>query len=267
MRTSPPRIFVGTLESGEIEFSACRAAILAQTGIMVTHAVISGLPEHEAHNALWEKWNKNKSAHDLFVKVDADTVLIDNGALFRIWCLFSEDPSLSGAQIYLHDHFSDSLIAGLNAFTPSVIFTPSASRLRSDHADSGHTKVLKPNDLMHLAPIGIHAPTPGRDQSLFYGYHRWLKGQSETLRKVALAHQSQPNESRRDALIGAFTASEMSGKFKAIPLLKKILRRFGMNEVPPTKTALLEAAERAERKSGFNSSFDTFIKTVLRGES
>ena len=55
------------------------------------HEIISGLREHEAHNKLWEKWNSVKAKHDLFVKIDADTVLNDEHSLAKIAELFERD--------------------------------------------------------------------------------------------------------------------------------------------------------------------------------
>jgi len=72
-----PRVFVGTLACGEAERVECSAAVAAQTGVSVTHAVIEDLPELEAHNALWDAWESAQAGHDLFVKIDADTVSHD----------------------------------------------------------------------------------------------------------------------------------------------------------------------------------------------
>ena len=248
-----PKIFIGTLESGESEFSQCKAAIAGQKGVTIFHHVVSGLSEFEAHNALWTEWNRVKEGYQLFVKIDADTVLIGDDALLRIWTVFSTDARVSGAQVFLHDHFSDGLIAGLNAFTPVVKFTPSKSRLNADHADSNHTKIFKPKDLMHLAPIGLHAPSPGDDQSLFYGYHRALKEQTELLAQVVAAYQSKPNRSRRLALLGAFIAKiRTRGIYRWFP------------RAPLSKKALALSAKRIESKKNFGRILDEFISNFPR---
>ena len=121
------KIFVGTLYSGESEFEACCKEIEKQIGVEVHQKVFSFLPEYAAHNELWSYWEKVKDNFDLFVKVDADTVLNDNFALLKISQLFN-DIDVTGAQILLHDYFTDDLIAGLNVFSKQVIFKPSRRR-------------------------------------------------------------------------------------------------------------------------------------------
>jgi len=202
-----PRIFVGTMASGEAELDACRAAVAAQRGVAVQHHEIRDLPELEAHNALWDAWDAAKAGFDLFVKIDADTVLIDDGALARVYALFAADSSVTGAQILLHDYFTDSLIAGLNFFRPQVTFIRTANRLRPDVADAGHDRVLKGEVVAHLAPIGWHCLNPSPLQSFHFGLHRALKSQDETLCRVAGVWLRERDEARGWALAGAMTAS------------------------------------------------------------
>lgn len=247
-----PKIFVGTLESGETEFTDCAKAIQNQSGVTVNHQVVSGLPEGEAHSRLWERWNTAKKSHDLFVKVDADTVLVDDGALLRVWKLFESDPEVTGVQIYLQDYFSDSFIAGLSAFSPDVLFTPSNDPLKPDHADTGHKKVLKPESLLNLAPIGFHAPRPGFEQSLFYGYHRFLKGQYPILLKVMEAYKVEKDEPRRNALLGASLAlrDHKRGRF-----WRKISKRLNLQNKLLKKSALRETALEWLKKTTFDREF------------
>ncbi len=200
-----PRIFVGTLGSGESEFASCCAAIAAQTGVIFTHHIIENQPEFEAHNMLWAAWNENKSTHDLFVKVDADTILNRNTALCEIADLF-KDERVTGAQILIHDYFTDHLISGLNAFSPRVVFKNAKRKLFADHADTGHDIVLKGDVVKHLAPIAWHGHNPSPRQSFHFGLHRQLKGQSDILKKTAEAWLKYQDESREWALAGAASA-------------------------------------------------------------
>ncbi|MFA7275263.1 MAG: hypothetical protein WC043_00490 [Pseudobdellovibrionaceae bacterium] len=202
---STPRIFVGTLACGEAEFESCCAAIAAQTGVQITHHVIKDQPEYEAHNMLWRAWSDNKSSHDLFVKIDADTVLNRNDALKDIAALFCE-PDVTGAQILIQDYFTDDLIAGLNAFSPLVEFHQSKKRLFADHADTGHKKVLKGDCVRHLAPIAWHGKHPSARQSFHFGFHRKLKGQQDVLKKTAQAWRENKDNAREWALAGAASA-------------------------------------------------------------
>jgi len=199
---SLPRIFVGTLSCGEAEFEEACQAVQQQQGVLITHHVIADQPEYFAHNMLWQAWLEQRQAHDLFVKVDADTILNRQTALSEIAELF-KNPEVTGAQILLQDFFTDGLIAGLNAFSPSVQFRPSRSRLFADHADFGHRTVLKGASVASLAPIGWHCRYPHPYQAFHYGFHRALKKQHDVVVKLARAWRANPIEGRSWALAGA----------------------------------------------------------------
>ena len=84
-------IFIGTLFNGESEFFEHSKAINSQDKVNYTHHVIKNLPEHEAHKQLWLDWESNQNKFDLFVKIDADTVLNRSTALYEITKLFEVD--------------------------------------------------------------------------------------------------------------------------------------------------------------------------------
>ena len=202
---SHPRIFVGTLASGEAELEKCCQAIESQQGVEVRHHIISDELEFEAHNKLWESWAQAKSDYDLFVKIDADTVLCRPTALADISLLFV-DPAVTGAQILLHDYFTDRLIAGLNAFSPVAQFHKSSRRLFADRADSNHNVVLKGDVVKHLAPIGWHCIHPHPRQAFHFGLHRALKKQLEVIKRCASVWLEKRDEPRSWALTGAMAA-------------------------------------------------------------
>lgn len=200
-----PRIFVGTLACGEAEREECLAAVAAQTGVSVTQAVVENLPELEAHNALWDAWEAAKASQDLFVKIDADTVLARPTALAEIAALFS-DEAVTGAQILLHDFFTEQLIPGLNAFSRAVIFRRATDRLWTDRVDGGHRLVLKGESVRHLAPIGWHCRMPHPRQAFHFGLHRALKKQEAMIARCAEVWLVEHDEARAWALAGAMSA-------------------------------------------------------------
>lgn len=200
-----PRIFVGTLACGEAELADCRQAVASQTGVAVTHVVIENLPELEAHNALWDAWDSHKVSCDLFVKIDADTVLARDTALAEVAALFA-DPEVTGAQILLHDYFTDRLIAGMNAFSPAVVFKRGTDKLYTDRVDSNHKRVLKGEPVAHLAPIGWHCLHPHPRQAFHFGLHRALKKQRDVIQRCAEVWLQQRDEARGWALAGAKAA-------------------------------------------------------------
>ena len=199
-------IFVGTLESGEGDFEQCKKAIADQKDVQVVHKVISGLSEADAHNALWNSWAEAKSnGCNLFVKIDADTVLNDVTALKTIQGMFQSDPTLSGMQCYLHDYFTNEKIYGLNCFSSSVIFNETKDPLMCDRGiDVGHTNVLRGNSLpSRLNPAASHCFRAIPKQAFHYGVHRSLKEQKDTLQKVKVQWQKSKDDIRMWALLGA----------------------------------------------------------------
>lgn len=201
-----PTILVGTLASGEAELEESKKAIEQQTGVSVEHVVISGLPELEAHNRLFQLWNERRGTTDLFVKVDGDTVLIDKNAVHRIYALF-EDDEVTAAQIPLHDYFTDDLIVGLNCFSPAVSFGLSDDPLYCDRMQEiGHKRILRDAETASVTPIGWHCKYPHPRQAFHFGYRRFLKGQTEVVRKVMQAWQQSKGEGRVWALAGARAA-------------------------------------------------------------
>jgi len=204
-----PKIFVGTLEAGESEFEECCQVISRQRNVEITHHIISHLPELDAHNQLWKKWEDVKKGYDLFVKVDADTILIDKLALHRIWKLFEGDRRVTGAQILLHDYFTDNLIPGLNSFTPKVKFQSTQNHLMPDRSDTNHDVVLNGKEVQYLAPIGWHCKYPSPKQSFHFGLHRALKKQDDILKKICnlWVKSGYPDDSRSWAITGYMAAS------------------------------------------------------------
>jgi hypothetical protein len=197
--------FIGTLFNGEAEFEEHTNAIKTQVNVNYKHHVIKNLSEYKAHQQLFLDWEKNSVNFDFFVKIDADTILNRSNALVEIASLF-DDPQVTAAQIRLLDYFSNSLIPGLNTFSPKVKFRRKAKRLFPDIVDYNHLKVLKVKETQSLEPIGYHCLNPNQRQSFYYGYHRMLKDQHNILKLVAnewIAHQ---DESRLWALFGAQAA-------------------------------------------------------------
>lgn len=203
--TQQPRIFVGTMYTQEGEFKDCVARIEAQENVKVSHIVISNLKEKEAHNALWKAWRDVKDVHDLFVKIDADTVLASTTTLADIYAQFAADKRVTGLQAPLYDYMTDSLINGLNVFSPQVVFNDTNDELYCDRkVDEGHDIVLRERDLPEsLIPAGFHCFDPTDRQAFHYGLHRMLKGQTVTLDKVFNAWVRDRDRARLFALVGA----------------------------------------------------------------
>jgi hypothetical protein len=205
---STPRVFVGTLYCKEGDFQEHCKMISLQRDVNISHHVIADLPEKDAHNSLWDAWNRSKTEYDLFVKIDADTVLRDEETIKRIWALFEGNPRLTGIQAPLHDYMTDGLINGLNCFSPKVIFNPTNDGLYCDRGvDTGHDQVLRQGQLPpELEPAGYHCHHATDKQAFHYGLHRALKGQADIMLRVQKAWLTHRDRIRGLALAGTAAA-------------------------------------------------------------
>lgn len=205
-----PRIFVGTMHACEGDFQTCIDTIRSQKDVVVSHFIVSGLKEKEAHNALWHAWRQAQDSNDLFVKVDADTVLASEHTLSQIWKLFEANPRLTSVQAPLHDYMTNGFINGLNAFSPRVIFNDTRDELYCDRVDTGHDERMQSGDVPdYLKPAGLHCFHANDRQAFHYGVHRALKGQREVMGRVHKAWSLGRDRIRSFALIG----SAFHGKF------------------------------------------------------
>lgn len=206
------KIFVGTMSCGEGDFDECCKAISLQRDVDVEHQVIKNLPEKLAHNTLWEAWRERQSSHDLFVKIDADTVLKNDSILFEIASIFANDPRVTGIQAPLHDYFTDGLINGLNCFSPKVIFQNSSDDLFCDRqVDVNHDIIIGSSQVpQSLIPAGNHCHFSSDIQAFHFGVHRALKGQWHIIEKVRGAWAKNKDRKRGLVILGARVSGQFS---------------------------------------------------------
>jgi hypothetical protein len=219
------KIWIGTMESGENDFVACCAAIrnsclkaLNNSTIEgYEHSIVSGLPEHEAHAKLYELWNEAKTSFDLFLKVDADTVLMHNNVVTDVVMLFKSNARLTGIQAWLYDHMTDGNIYGLSCMRNTVSLSRINDKLHPDRVDlpSTHDVVLRGDALPRsLIPAGKHCCDANAEQAFRFGIHRALKGQFHIIDRVRIAWKSSNDVQRGFALLGAKQARELSNGLK-----------------------------------------------------
>lgn len=207
-----PKVYVGTLYCGENDFDSCVESIISQKSVQVTHHIIKNENEQEAHNKLWDSWNKVKNEHDFFVKVDADTVLAHDFVLENFWSMLSSNSRITGIQAPLHDYFTNSHINGLNCFRNNVIFMNSTDSLYCDrNVDTGHDIVIKSNDVIdELKPAGYHCHNANAKQAFHYGVHRTLKKQVATMNLVKATWKIYKDDIRAYALLGSMYAKKFT---------------------------------------------------------
>jgi hypothetical protein len=203
------RVFVGTLYCGEGDFATSAKALVGQQDVDITCQVIDDLPEKEAHDTLWDAWADAKKDHDIFVKVDADTVLQHPRVLNDICDMFASDERLTGVQCWLHDYFTDSFIYGLNCYSCRVVFKHTDDNLFCDRVDTNHDRVLRGAALpKSLQPAGLHCHHANELQAFHFGLHRQLKGQGNILYNVRKAWERDNDILRAWALVGAHVANQ-----------------------------------------------------------
>ncbi len=208
-----PKVFVGTLYSGESDYVTCLEHLQGQMDVEVTHFMVSHLPEKEAHEALWAEWRRVKADHDLFVKLDADVVLHSAIVLSEIHRALASAPGATGLQAPLNDFMTDREICGLNAYAPTVEFARGGDPLFCDRGmDVGNTRILRGGELPEtLRPAGLHCFYANERQGFHYGVHRMMKAQKQVMLDVAQAFAVHCDRVRGFALIGAVSC----GKFMA----------------------------------------------------
>ena len=195
----------------EGDFLTCMRRIQEQKNVIVSHFIVSGLKEKEAHNALWHAWRGQQKTMDLFVKVDADTVLATENTLSQLWSLFAAEPRLTSVQAPLHDYMTDGFINGLNAFSPKVIFNDTQDELYCDRVDTGHDLRIQSGEVPeYLKPAGYHCHHANERQAFHYGVHRSLKGQHEVMGRVYKAYQRDKDRIRAFALLGSAVADRFA---------------------------------------------------------
>lgn len=200
-----------TLYNKESEFEACLNKIKSQSNVQIEHKIIANLSEFDAHVSLVNYINSCKMNFDFIVKIDADSILSNNNSLSKVFDLISSHKA-QGASLKMFDYYSESLINGMNFFTPQVEFIKPRKFLFPDRIDIPSGSILKGKVVQHLEPIAQHCEFPSNMQAYFYGYRRALKQQKEIMGLVAQSYLSKFDEARAWALIG-MKDSQKSGQF------------------------------------------------------
>jgi hypothetical protein len=167
------RALVGTLFAFENELDACVDAIERQKDVALEHFVIRGRPNREAHAELYRTFMQRAGDFDLFVKVDADMVIDDEGLIACVAGRFRDDPTVDQAEIRVFDWFSDQLVPGMNFFRSSVRWPERPDGLYVDETPVPAERRVK--HWRELEPAARHCPDPSPFQSFHFGLHKGLK--------------------------------------------------------------------------------------------
>lgn len=198
------RTLVVTLSSGEAEELESRQSVSSQIDCDLTHNTISNFSEQEAHNQLLTLFRDNVDNFDLYVKVDADTIITHANAFKIVHNVISETGA-AAAQLGLNDYFSCTQILGLNFYHPKRnLFNPTSDPLFCDRSIVHLAKHLYVNDFKtyNINPVGLHCAYPHDRQAFHYGYHRGLKNRPQLEIEVKTAAIKHKDRARILAVLG-----------------------------------------------------------------
>lgn len=173
--TTRMKFLIGILYCGESQYEACKAAIEAQSHTDWELFEVKDLPNHEAHQTLFQTFSDNSSKFDAFVKIDADMELCHNDFLKELALYFTSHASIDQVTMKVDDFFTGRLIWGLNAFRSSVVFSNS-DEVYTDKAaqvEEGRFAHLKRHKT--LVPAAWHGFNPTDYQAFYFGCHKAVK--------------------------------------------------------------------------------------------
>lgn len=167
------KILILILDSGENELQTSLRSLDQQTYKNWDRVIFSNLPNKTAHDTLYSSIMANSNKYNLFIKLDADMVLINKHTLKNIVYFFNSNPNVDQANFSVYDIMSDWDIMGLLVFTNNARWSITNEKLFVDHAPTIHGKRFlvwgSPS------PVALHCSNPHNFQAFHYGAHRALK--------------------------------------------------------------------------------------------
>lgn len=209
-----PRALVVTLSSGEAEEAESAVSVAKQTGVTIDHRVIRDLPELDAHNALLELFRSGVGTYDIYVKVDADTIIDHDDAFLKVHDKLTSTNACA-VQLYLHDYFTDNVIFGLNFFSPTLNeFVPANDPLYCDRSIIHKASHLYSADFVGtgIEVVGRHCAYPHDRQAFHFGYHRAMKNRTREQSLTIIAAKKYKDRARIMACMGFDAAKTSSSK-------------------------------------------------------
>lgn len=182
------RIFIITLHTIENEFDDCCRSINALNelpGVEIEHQVFHNLSKREAHDKIYETFMENSLKFDLFMKIDADMVIEDNGIIPMVIRKFQDDEDLDWVTVPVFDYFVMRELGGVNIYRNTVKWEKNVGHFFTDRSHLDHSirkrEILPTEGKLYLS----HCRNPSDFQSFHFGFHRMAKalqkGQPEVI--------------------------------------------------------------------------------------
>lgn len=169
-----PRVLIGTLYSGENEFSQLQEGLARQSFTNWVHVVFKNLENKKAHDTLYRHFMERRGEFDLFLKLDADMVFRTSSSLEDLVSLFQSIPDLDHLMSPVLDWYSGLLIPALHMFSNRVVW-------KEDPVENLFVDPLPyiPGRRVSWrekpAPFVLHSPNPSPEQAFLFGVHRASK--------------------------------------------------------------------------------------------
>ena len=166
------KILVGILYCIENEFDECIAAIEQQTHQDYEYFVLRDLPNKEAHDMLYKTFMQRAKEFDLFMKVDADMVLVRSTFFEEIATKFRNDSEMDFLAVSVDDYFTNQPVLGLNIYRNTVRWPITRENIFVDRNAIYKNPYI---DNTELAPAAYHCPNPSKFQAYHFGLHKAVK--------------------------------------------------------------------------------------------
>ena len=216
------RVLIGVMYSGENEYADCLASIKRQRGVEYEIFALEHMPNKQAHDALYERFNSARAQYDLFLKMDADMVFMQDHSLASMVNLFASNPNLDHLKFDVLDWLSTIPIPCQNMYSRRVRWEGNTDELVVDY----HGTYPGTSARIYDAPLTQHMPNPLPFQAFAFGVHRTLKliqprrGQHKEINRALLhwtiidrifsSYLWQPDVRRLYALAGVLAVLDAS---------------------------------------------------------
>ncbi len=98
--------------SGEGDYEKCIESAKNQIGIESDFYEVKNLSLKDAHCAIYSYWNEHKDKYDMFVKLDADMVLVNQTKVIDVWNEI-KDTKLGILCVWVDDFLRKRLVPGM----------------------------------------------------------------------------------------------------------------------------------------------------------
>ena len=208
--------------SGEGDYEKCIESAKNQIGIVSDFFEIKNMSLKDAHCAIYSYWNDHKDDYDMFVKLDADMVLINQTKVIDVWNEL-KNTNLSLLCVWVDDFLRKRLV-------PGMIFGTKHCTFNIDNVINGEKAVYDTgmyiveagyvftdqNIADKLAPSALHGYYSLPIQLFAQGVKRRLRrgGQWDIYQIVQAEFSKNPDKLRFMFLIGwALAENELANDY------------------------------------------------------